>query len=356
MGTAAAGDIAKLLQNPAELAQMVEAVESEKFVMNLPTPVKRRVQALKKLQLEAVKIEADFYKRVHDLECQFADKFQVLNGKRKNIVNGDYEPDDTEADFPLIGPPDLTKELAEKVSLQNGPEKAESEEEKSMGGGDSANVKGIPEFWLTLLKNVELIAEMIQEHDQPILQHLRDLDVELYKPPDHTMGFKLIFHFAANDFFTNATLTKEYTLRCDPDENEPFEFDGPEIISCSGSKIDWKTGKNVTVKMIKKKQKHKQKGATRFVTKEVKNDSFFNFFDPPEIPEGNPETMDEETRDLLNADFEIGQILRDRIVPRAVLYFTDEAHDDSFDEDEDEEFEEDEDLEEDDEEDDGQVP
>jgi hypothetical protein len=38
--------------------------------------------------------------------------------------------------------------------------------------------------------------------------------------------------------------------------------------------------------------------------------------------------QDEETRELLNADFEIGQILRDRILPRAVLYFTGEAQDD----------------------------
>ncbi len=46
--------------------------------------------------------------------------------------------------------------------------------------------------------------------------------------------------------------------------------------------------------------------------------------------------QDEDTREILNADFEIGQTLRDRIIPRAVLYYTGEAHDDSFDEDEDE--------------------
>jgi len=63
------------------------------------------------------------------------------------------------------------------------------------------------------------------------------------------------------------------------------------------------------------------------VTKEVKNDSFFNFFDPPVIPEGGEESLDDDTRDLLNSDFEIGQILRERILPRAVLYFTGEAQD-----------------------------
>lgn len=46
--------------------------------------------------------------------------------------------------------------------------------------------------------------------------------------------------------------------------------------------IDWKRGKNVTLKTIKKKQKHKGRGTVRTVTKTVSNDSFFNFFSPPE--------------------------------------------------------------------------
>ena len=50
------------------------------------------------------------------------------------------------------------------------------------------------------------------------------------------------------------------------------------IYSCV---IDWKKGKNVTVKKIRKKQKHSGRGTTRTVTKTVQNDSFFNFFSPP---------------------------------------------------------------------------
>ena len=50
------------------------------------------------------------------------------------------------------------------------------------------------------------------------------------------------------------------------------------IFSC---KIDWKKGKNVTVKTVKKKQKHKGSGTTRTITKTVQSDSFFNFFSPP---------------------------------------------------------------------------
>lgn len=45
--------------------------------------------------------------------------------------------------------------------------------------------------------------------------------------------------------------------------------------------IDWKKGKNVTVKTIKKNQKHKSRGSMRTVTKTVQNESFFHFFSPP---------------------------------------------------------------------------
>lgn len=48
----------------------------------------------------------------------------------------------------------------------------------------------------------------------------------------------------------------------------------------SSCQIDWHKGKDVTVKTIKKKQKHKGRGTVRTVTKQVPNDSFFNFFNP----------------------------------------------------------------------------
>merc|ERR1711874_363639 len=80
------------------------------------------------------------------------------------------------------------------------------------------------------------------------------------------------------------------------------------------------------------------KGNVRTITKQVKNDSFFNFFDPPPISDDPDADVDPETQDLLTADFEIGHYIRDRIIPGAVLFFTGEAlEDDEFDEEEEEE-------------------
>lgn len=134
-----------------------------------------------------------------------------------------------------------------------------------------------------------------------------------------------------------------------PNPDEPLAYEGPEIISCKGCKIDWKADKNVTVR----KQKHKMKGTKKTVTKMVKVNSFFNFFSPPQAKEDDDE--DDETKGLLMLDYEIGETLKSQIIPRAVLYFTGEAlegddDDDEFDDgdedgdDEDENYNEDEDA------------
>jgi len=88
----------------------------------------------------------------------------------------------------------------------------------------------------------------------------------------------------------------------------------------------------------------------------VKTDSFFNFFDPPEMPE-DEDDLDEETEALLAVDFEIGHFFRERLIPKAVLFFTGEAiEEDSDDEDEDEETTSEEDDDEDDDEDEENDP
>lgn len=47
-------------------------------------------------------------------------------------------------------------------------------------------------------------------------------------------GFTLEFYFDTNDFFTNTVLTKHYSMRSEPDEEDPFSFEGPEIVKCKG--------------------------------------------------------------------------------------------------------------------------
>ncbi|KAK2173521.1 hypothetical protein NP493_870g02027 [Ridgeia piscesae] len=359
-----APQITSLMQNPEVLAALQDRLGSmigspSGYIQSLPKVVKRRIKALKKLQFEMIKIESTFYEEVHALECKYATKYTPLVEKRQEIVTGNIEPTDSDCDWPSDDEEGEDEKLAEspgkipkieddmktKAKVEEVNETGEKTEEKAEGekteGEDGEEDKkeedpvGISEFWLTIFKNIDMLSDMVQEQDEPILKHLRDIRVKLSQ--SDPMGFTLEFYFDENEFFTNTMLSKEYIMRSEPDKDEPFGFEGPEIVKCKGCTIDWKKGKNVTVKVIKKMQKHKGRGTKRTVTKTVQNDSFFNFFGPPTVPDG--EEPDEETEALLAADFEIGHFIRERIVPRAVLYFTGEALDDDYDDEEGEEEE-----------------
>lgn len=111
-------------------------------------------------------------------------------------------------------------------------------------------------------------------------------------------------------------------MKCAPDSDDPFTFDGPEIYKTKGTEIQWKEGKNVTI----------QKTNAGGQEIEMKVHSFFNFFNPPETPEETQSPLFDAINAILEADFEIGHFIKDRVVPRAVLYFTGEARDEEDDE------------------------
>jgi len=321
---------ASLLKDPAVLAALQGKLGSmvgapSGYIKSLPLPVRKRIKALKKIQLEATKIEAKFYEEVHRLECKYHTLYEPHYTKRTQITKGDYEPTEEESEWPSDSE-DEEDELSEDVK-----DKAKIEDVTE----EDKDVKGIPSFWLTIFKNVEMLAEMMQEADEPVLEALTDVTVSFTEASP--MGFTLHFHFGANEHFTNTILTKEYEMKCEPQEDDPFSFEGPEIFKCKGCAIDWKKGKNLTIKTVKKKQKHKSKGSVRTVTKQIKADSFFNFFDPPQVPDDPQAEVDEDTQALLTADFEIGHYIRERIVPRAILFFTGEALEDESDYEEEEE-------------------
>ncbi|KAL1122054.1 hypothetical protein AAG570_003460 [Ranatra chinensis] len=317
----------------------------------VPPVVEKRIRALKKIQLESICIEARFHEEVHKLECKYNELLSTLYSQREDIVSGLYEPSEEECISLSINNKavELTQHFYSKLNLEH---------------NIPTNILGIPCFWLTVLKNIGMTNEMIQPHDEPILKHLEDIKVIL--KPSENMGFKLIFNFSTNEYFSNTILTKEYEMKCNRDESDPFGFEGPEIYKCKGCKIDWYKGKNVTVATIKKKQKHKDHGSIRTVMKIVPADSFFNFFNPPTLPDDGDAEVEEDIQADLTTDFEIGHYLRERVIPRAVLYYTGEALDDEEDEDFDDEDEsgdegkmesdeEEEDMEEDEEEEEGDV-
>jgi len=306
-------------------------------IAELPAEVIKRVKALKNLQFSNIKHEVDYYNEVHKLDLKYKKLYDENNEKRKQIYLGGYEPSDVECEWKESDAADDVIDKLEKLEV----------DDKNMKAG---NVKGIPNFWLTVFQNANeaLLSSSLEQIDEPIVRHLEDITITL---PEKNTGFTLNFYFAPNEFFTNTVLTKEYELKSDFDPEDPLDFDGPEMFRSKGCKIDWKSGKNTTVKVIKQKvkQKGKGKGGPKFVTKEEKRETFFNFFKPPKAPETPQEVaaLDDETQAQIADDFDIGFSIKEKIVPRAVLYFTGDA----LEGDDDDDFEDESDDEEDDEDD-----
>lgn len=207
------------------------------------------------------------------------------------------------------------------------------------------------------MKTNAQFADIITEKDEEALKHLVDIRMAYFDKP----GFRLDFEFSPNDFFTNTILTKTYFYHDEPGYGGDFVYDHAE-----GTKIDWKEGKDLSVTVETKKQRHKGTNKTRVVKKTVPAETFFSFFSPPVAPEEDDEDEeeDEDIDERLEADYGLGEELKDSIIPRAVDWFTGKAlqyqdngdqYDDDFEYDDDEE-EDDEDEDEDEDDDDDEQP
>jgi len=340
-------------QNPRLVSMMQNKLsglvgQSSGYVESLPTPIRRRVDGLKGVQKEHSKLEAQFQEEVLELEKKFFAKFTPLYEKRSKIINGQAEPTEEEI---------KTGEAEREDSDDDEEEKPKPDEEEEAAAAD---VKGIPEFWLSAMKNSSL-AETITDRDEEVLKDLTDIRMEYLDRP----GFRLIFEFAENAFFTNKTLSKTYYYQEENGYGGDFIYDHAE-----GEKIDWKEGQDLTVKVESKKQRNKNTKQTRVVKKTIPTPSFFDFFNPATPPSDDDEEIDEDIEQKLELDYQLGEDIKEKLIPRAIDWFTGEALQfehgmDDFDEDEfededdedfDEDRDEDDDEEEEDDEEDGSKP
>lgn len=254
---------------------------SSGYIESLPPHLKRRVEGLKGIHVDHTKIEAEFQKKILELEKEFAQRYRPLYERRAQIIQGKEEP---------------TKE--EVVAGEASHADEDDEEEDASAAGEKQSLadvavpadgeKGIPEFWLTALKNHVALSELITERDEEALRSL--IDVRMSYLPGSQAGFKLEFEFdpKTNAFFTNTILTKTYYYQ------DEVGFSGDLVYDhADGDKIDWKDDKDLTHKIETKKQRNKNTNQTRTVKRSVPVESFFNFFSPPKPPKGE-EAEDEE--------------------------------------------------------------
>ena len=155
-----------------------------------PEPVKKRVQALKKIQSDVSKLESkyheDYVKMLTRLQESYGEKLRPLQDLRAKIVNGEYEPNESECDFhePNKSGEDVWK------NYKNFVKELEIEEGKPTKPGKCP--KGIPQFWLTAFKNDSLLKSLMVDSDDLALKKLTDISVEELAK---VFNLKTIFRF-----------------------------------------------------------------------------------------------------------------------------------------------------------------
>jgi len=327
------------------------------YIEALPKAVKDRVAALKGIRARQAQIEGDYHREVLALEKKYQQKQQPLYDERRRVIAGEatLKPEDIEAgeaafeeEKEMFDGPEESDEDEDEEDEDEEQEKKEPAEDASSEEDDGSNIIGVPNFWLTALRNVPHLTEMITDRDSDVLASLVDVRLLYMDKP----GFKLEFEFADNAYFTNRVLTKTYFYHEQIGLSGDFMFD-----HATGTDVKWVSPEmNVTVRVEKRKQRNKHTKATRTIEKTLPENSFFSFFSPPKIPDPEDEEVEDEYAQSLHAelelDFELGEFFKEKLVPRAVDWFTGRALDyeglgaeegEDDEEDDEEEYDEDED-------------
>ncbi|GME76010.1 unnamed protein product [Ambrosiozyma monospora] len=317
-----------LLSNPA-LMSLIEGKlntlvgEPSNYIESLPQQVKNRIYGLKSLQTKQFELEAEFQIELLELEKKFHAKYQPIFEKRKKIIEGKQEPTEEEIEKGKELMEDEEDEDDEEKIVEVGDDEEEDDEDGEKKKAEDKDVAGIPGFWLTALENLGPVADLISARDAEVLTHLTNIKMEYLDTP----GFKLIFEFEENKFFSQKQLVKTYYYQKELGYSGDFIYDHAE-----GCDIKWSSNDdNVTIQVEKRKQRNKHTKQVRTIEKLTPIDSFFNFFAPPVPPKDDDEEEEEdeeEEDDLeqrLQLDYELGELIKDKLITRAVDWFTGDA-------------------------------
>ncbi|KAJ3080515.1 hypothetical protein HDU99_008174 [Rhizoclosmatium hyalinum] len=159
-------------QHPAVLGALQQRLNGligkpTNYIADLPSDVKRRVNALRNIQDKHSALEAQFREEVLALEKKYLTKHQPLFDQRAKIVAGDIEPSDAEA--------------------KREPDEDEDEDAVDVSKPVDKPTKGIPEFWLTALKTNAEIGELITEKDEEALKALKNIKYSYL--PDNPVAY-----------------------------------------------------------------------------------------------------------------------------------------------------------------------
>lgn len=268
------------------------------IIKDLPLSVARRVLALETLSDKRSTLELEFKKELAVLEKKYEAIYGPIYQERSKIINGEREVSEEE----------FLDKIPSGVTLVE----------------DTAEVKGIPRFWLDVILRSEM-GDLIQEHDEEALSYLRDVRSERTIEND-CLKVTIHFDFNPNPFFENQTLSKTVT----------FNSGGDTVLDLSGTPVNWKSGKDLRVGVENKSVRHRVSGQVKTVQKSVARFTFFLIFDDISLScceegEEHDHDHDHEDEDVKLDAMQIAEICSlfdKRLIPEAVEWYTMKAQSD----------------------------
>lgn len=145
-------------------------------------------------------------------------------------------------------------------------------------------IERIPKFWVTAFINHPQISAILDQEEEECLHYLTKVEVEEFE--DIKSGYKLVFYFKSNPFFTNEVLCKEFHLAKtgDPESNS--------------TEIEWKDGMNLSVKQTSNDSKDRKR-------RQGRRRNFFAWFQD----NGDPSADD------------IAEVIKDDMWPNPLQYY-----------------------------------
>ena len=325
-------------------------MSDNEFDSGIPTrSYHKELNCIKNILAYKTKMLVTRHQDFHELECRFQTYFQKLYDQRSDIIFKSLNPVNPPNPVPYMGPVYQLNQPsqgfvnpqtgliapqplnpAQNASqplnpAQNAPQPlnpAQNAPQPSDVKPAEPNVQepsypepdGISSFWLTTLQHEETTARMIRKGDEHVLKYLTDIKCVMIEKPS---SYVLEFHFMPNAYFENTVLTKYYKMRSEIDADDPFAYKENVVYESIGCPIQWRRGKNV---MHPVKQGKNGTGPVKRVG------SFFKFFEPPRLNKRASAEHRQRIKEHLQLDYQIGEIIRTDIIPRAVLYYTDEMY------------------------------
>jgi nucleosome assembly protein 1-like 1 len=294
--------------------------EEEDPLAHLPDYVMARVAQLQALHTVRDTIMEDYLKERAMLEKKYETLLQPIYADRASIIQGtkDVDDDNTTATKKDVSIQEITAPM-ENIAVIDDPAAVPVDQSNMDGEMDTVDrVQGIPQFWACAMTRLETVGELLTVEDLDCLEYLMNISCSEH---EDGKGFTLSFAFAPNEYFSNTTLTKTYMVP------NILISDEPILKEVKGETIYWKTGKSLTHKTVKKKQRGKGRyaGQVRSVSKQEEKESFFHWFTTPAMPTSMDDMDEEEAEqleELFESDFEIAQAFRCNIIPNAVLWFS----------------------------------